>query len=68
MSRPTTASRRPACWPKGTLNQPQWVYAEVDLARLQRVKETGEMRNSTDWAAQPGAAPLASKVEVVALG
>jgi predicted amidohydrolase len=53
---------------EGTLNAPQWVYAEVDLARLQRVKETGEMRNSTDWAAQPGAAPLASKAEVVALG
>ena len=25
---------------EGTLNQPQWAYAEVDLARLQRVKET----------------------------
>jgi predicted amidohydrolase len=53
---------------EGALNQPQWVYAEVDLARLQRVKETGEMRNSTDWAAQLGAAPLADRVEVVALG
>jgi predicted amidohydrolase len=52
---------------EGTLNEAQWVYAEVDLARLQRVKETGEMRNSADWAGQPGAAPLAGKVEVVAL-
>ena len=51
---------------EGALNQPQWVYAEVDLARLQRVKQTGEMRNSTDWAAQPGAAPLAANVEVSA--
>ena len=51
-----------------TLNQPQWVYADTDLARLQRVKQTGEMRNCMDWAAQPGAAPLAGKVEVVALG
>jgi predicted amidohydrolase len=53
---------------EGALNQPQWVYADVDLARLQRVKQTGEMRNSTDWNAQPGAAPLAAKVEIVALG
>jgi predicted amidohydrolase len=53
---------------EGALNEPQWVYAEIDLARLQRVKETGEMRNSADWAAQLGAAPLAGKVEVVALG
>ena len=52
---------------EGPLNQPQWVYAEVDLQRLQRVRETGEMRNSTDWALQPGAAPLVDKVEVVAL-
>jgi predicted amidohydrolase len=52
---------------EGTLNEPQWVYADVDLARLQRVAQTGEMRNSTDWAAQPGAAPLAGNVEVVPL-
>ncbi len=51
---------------EGTLNEPQWVYADVDLARLQRVEQTGEMRNSTDWAAQPGAAPLAANVEISA--
>ena len=78
---PSTATPgRPACYvpadhgfsetgvlAEGALNQPQWVYADVDLARLQRVKETGEMRNSTDWTAQPGAAPLAANVEVVSL-
>jgi predicted amidohydrolase len=52
---------------EGALNAPQWVYADVDLARLQRVRETGEMRNSSDWAAQPGAAPLSGKVELVPL-
>jgi predicted amidohydrolase len=52
---------------EGPLNQPQWVYANVDLPRLQRVRETGEMRNSTDWALQPGATPLLDKVEVVSL-
>lgn len=52
---------------EGPLNAPQWVYAEVDLERLARVQASGEMRNSTDWPAQPGAAPLASLVEVVPL-
>jgi predicted amidohydrolase len=52
---------------EGTFNRPQWVYAEVDLDRLRSVKSSGEMRNSADWAAQPGAAPLAGHVEIVAL-
>ena len=52
---------------EGTFNAPQWVYADVDLARLQRLKQTGEMRNSTDWSAQPGAAPLAANIETVSL-
>jgi len=52
---------------EGTLNRPQWVYARVDLARLRKVKASGEMRNATDWPAQPGAAPLAHHVEIVDL-
>ena len=52
---------------EGALDRPQWVYAEVDLARLREVKAAGEMRNSADWSAQPGAAPLARHVEVVPL-
>lgn len=52
---------------EGALDQPQWVYAEVDLARLARVREGGEMRNSTDWPLQPGAAPLAQNAELVPL-
>jgi hypothetical protein len=31
------------------------------------VRETGEMRNYTDWSAQPGAAPLSAAVETVVL-
>jgi len=52
---------------EGALNRPQWVYAEVDLARLAEIKATGEMRNTTDWPLQPGSAPLARHVEVVDL-
>jgi predicted amidohydrolase len=51
---------------EGTFDQPQWVYADVDLARLRALKASGEMRNSTDWSLQPGAAPLAP-AEMVAL-
>lgn len=52
---------------EGPLNRPQWVHAEVDLARLADVKASGEMRNAADWPLQPGAAPLAAHVEVVDL-
>lgn len=50
---------------EGALNRPQWVHAEVDLARLAEIEATGEMRNATDWPLQPGAAPLGQHVEVV---
>ncbi len=49
----------------GALNRPQWVHAEVDLARLAEIEATGEMRNATDWPLQPGVAPLGQHVEVV---
>jgi len=52
---------------EGILDQPQWVYADVALDRLRQIKAAGEMRNSTDWSTQPGAAPLAGHVDVVAL-
>ncbi len=43
---------------EGTLNRPGWVYGAVDLAQLHRVRSSGEMRNSLDWARQPGATAL----------
>jgi predicted amidohydrolase len=52
---------------EGVFNQPQWVYADVALDRLRDIKASGEMRNSTDWSAQPGAAPLGRHVETVGL-
>ncbi len=55
---------------EGTLNRPQWVYADVDLARLHELKASGEMRNAADWSLQPGAAALAAlaaRAEVVDL-
>lgn len=51
----------------GSLNEPQWVVGDVDLARLRHVRQSGEMRNFEDWRAQRGASPLAGGVETVVL-
>lgn len=52
---------------EGTLNEAEWVFAEVDLASLRRLRTSGEMRNFGDWPSQPGAEPLAHTVEIVPL-
>ena len=52
---------------EGTLNAPGWVYADVDLAALARLADTGEMRNRADWRHQPGGDLALPKAEIVAL-
>lgn len=53
---------------EGTLNAAEWVTASIDLARLARVRETGEMHNYGDWLKQPGGGTTAKvDVEVVKL-
>jgi predicted amidohydrolase len=52
---------------QGRLNAAEWVTAKVDLARLRRVRETGEMRNYADWSNQPGSPMSGVKVETVDL-
>ncbi|MDX2309572.1 MAG: carbon-nitrogen hydrolase family protein [Hyphomicrobium sp.] len=52
---------------EGTVNAAQWVTATIDLARLARVRATGEMRNFADWSLQPGAQSLKDRVEIVPL-
>ncbi len=51
---------------QGSLNSPGWVYAQVDLASLRQLRQSGEMRNYSDWQLQPGATRL-PPVEVVPL-
>ena len=36
----------------GELNQPQWVYAELDLANCERVRQQGQVFNFRDWPLQ----------------
>lgn len=52
---------------EGALDQPRWVTAEIDFARLRSLKASGEMRNYADWAFQPSVTPLATVVETVRL-
>lgn len=53
---------------EGTLNAAEWVTASIDLARLARVRETGEMHNYGDWLKQPGGGTTAKvDVEIVKL-
>jgi predicted amidohydrolase len=52
---------------EGPVNRSQWVVGDIDLARLRQLRTSGEMRNYADWSAQPGADPLAFRVEIVNL-
>lgn len=52
---------------EGTLNAAEWVSATIDLARLKRIRDSGEMHNYEDWALQPGAPAAKVAVETVNL-
>lgn len=36
----------------GELNQTQWVYADIDLANIARVRQNGQVFNYRDWSGQ----------------
>ncbi|MBC2668904.1 carbon-nitrogen hydrolase family protein [Novosphingobium piscinae] len=42
----------------GVEGAPQWLFAEIDLAALGAVRQTGAVRGVAHWPEQPGAAPL----------
>lgn len=50
----------------GKMDAPQWVFAEVDLDEVVRLRADGGVLNSQHWSEQPGAAPLPA-VEIVDL-
>ncbi len=43
---------------RGTLNAAQWLFADLDLQALARIREDGEVLTARNWALQPGAMPL----------
>jgi predicted amidohydrolase len=46
----------------GEMNQTAWLYADLDLAAVARVRREGKVLNDKHWAEQPGAAPLKANV------
>ena len=52
---------------EGRLDDARLVFAEVDFEHLQRLRNSGEMRNAADWCLQPGAAAARVVAEVVDL-
>lgn len=50
----------------GTLNSPQWVYADLDLDLLEEVRSDGEVLNHKNWDLQPGV-PALPKARLVPL-
>lgn len=50
----------------GELDQPGWVFADLDLALVADLRDDGGVLNLRHWAEQPGAAPL-PPVEIVDL-
>ena len=47
---------------QGALNQAMWLYADLDLTAVTRVRMEGKVFNDKHWAEQPGAAPLKANV------
>jgi predicted amidohydrolase len=50
----------------GEMDAAQWLFAEVDLAKVAELRAAGTVLNRRDWAEQPGGSPLPA-VEVVDL-
>lgn len=49
----------------GQIDAAQWVYADIDTARVVNLRADGDVLNMRDWRDQPGAAPLPPVEHVV---
>jgi predicted amidohydrolase len=52
---------------QGVLNQSAWLYAEVDLDGIERVRQSGQVLNHQHWYEQNACAIAMPKVEIVDL-
>lgn len=52
---------------QGTLNQSAWVYAEVDLQEITKVREAGQVLNYRHWAEQSTGPANLPSVEIIDL-
>lgn len=48
----------------GTMDAPQWIFAQVDLARVEVLRANGGVLPARDWARQPGGEVLPAAVLV----
>ncbi len=46
----------------GSMNEPMWLYADLDLTAVTRVRLEGQVLNNKHWREQPGAATLRANV------
>ena len=46
----------------GAMNEPQWLYADLDLGAVARVRREGKVFNDKHWAEQPGVPRLKANV------
>ncbi|MEM9332507.1 MAG: carbon-nitrogen hydrolase family protein [Pseudomonadota bacterium] len=42
----------------GKMNEPQWVFAELDLDKMAKLRDSGRVQTYKHWSEQPGAAEL----------
>jgi predicted amidohydrolase len=47
---------------QGVMNEPDWVYADIDPEAVARVRREGAVLNLHHWNDQPGAGPLAARI------
>ncbi len=50
----------------GPLNAAEWIFGDIDLKRVDKVRSEGAVLNDAHWREQPGASPL-PKADVVVL-
>ncbi len=46
----------------GSMNEPMWLYSELDLTAVTRVRLEGQVLNNKHWREQPGASTLRAQV------
>jgi predicted amidohydrolase len=46
----------------GSLDQPAWVFADLDLEQLARVRQHGQVRTFTDWSRPAHLSPRATRI------
>ena len=51
----------------GVMNQAQWVYADVDLDEIERVRQSGQVLNYQHWHEQNACSIAMPKVEIIDL-